>query len=73
MTKLMMKVDLKFLVRSRFIQCWDCRKKMTVSNNRGNVVVVLIGFRMIVMINLAPFRYCSNYRGSARCLTEINL
>jgi hypothetical protein len=25
----------------------------------GNVVVVLIGFRMIVMINLLPFQYCS--------------
>jgi hypothetical protein len=26
--------------------------------------------RNIVMINLLPFRYCTNYLGSARCLTE---
>jgi hypothetical protein len=55
MTKLMMKVDLKFLARSMFIHCWDCRKKTTVSNKRGKVVVVLIGFRIIVMMNLLPF------------------
>jgi hypothetical protein len=72
MTKLTMKVDLKFLVRRRFIQCWNRRKKTTVSNRRGGkVVVLLIGFRMIVMINLLSFRYCSNYQGSVRCLTEI--
>jgi hypothetical protein len=64
MTKLMMKVDLKFLVRSRFIQCWDCRRKMTVSNNRGNVVVVLIGFKMIVMINLARSDIAAITRGA---------
>jgi hypothetical protein len=60
---LMIKADLKLLVRSRFMQFWDCRKKMRVGKKEEKVVEQVVVCRMSVMIMLLPFLYCNNYRG----------
>jgi hypothetical protein len=62
---LTMKADLKLLVRSRFMQFWDCRKKMRVRKKEWKVVEQVVVSRMSVMIMLLPFLYSNNYRGEA--------
>jgi hypothetical protein len=69
----MMQVRLKFKVRSRFMQFWDCKKKTTVRKMIGKMVLVLLVFGTMLMIIVLSFQYCNNYRGRGTSLIEIIL
>jgi hypothetical protein len=58
---LMIKADLKLLVRKRYMQFWDYRKKMRVRKMKWKMMEKATVPGMSVMIMILPFQYSNNY------------